>query len=88
MRVASEEFEHPNQASRLILSVFEQAAGGSSVNGLPADAGFLVTEEWLGSTKVVKTLGFFESREAALSRMRSRAGELQLQRYRPVNPAA
>ena len=88
MVIAKEEFEHPTQASRVILSVFEQAQGGNAVEGLPDGAGFLVTEEWLGSSKVVKTLGFYDGREAALTRLRRRARELETQRFRPRTTAA
>jgi hypothetical protein len=88
MLIAKEEFSHPTQASRVILSVFQEAAGGSPVEGLPDDAGFLVTESWLGASKVVKTLGFFDSRDSALAELRKRAQELERQRFRPVPSAA
>jgi hypothetical protein len=88
MVIAKEEFSHPTQASRVVLSVFQQPAGGSSVQGMPAEAGFLVTEAWLGASKVVKTLGFFDSRESALAQLQSRAQELGRQRFQPVPSAA
>ena len=88
MLLTKEEFSHPTQASRVVLSVFQQPAGGSSVQGMPAEAGFLVTESWLGASKVVKTLGFFDSRESALAELRSRAQELERQRFQPVPSAA
>lgn len=90
MVIAKEEFSHPTQASRVVLSVFQQAAGSSrtSVQGLPDEAGYLVTESWLGASKVVKTLGFFDSRDSALAELRSRAQELERQRFRPDPPAA
>ena len=88
MLIAKEEFSHPTQASRVILSVFEQSKGASPVEGLPDDAGYLVTESWLGASKVVKTLGFFDSRDPALGELRKRAQELERQRFRPVSSAA
>jgi hypothetical protein len=88
MVIAKEEFSHPTQASRVVLSVFQQPAGGSAVQGMPDDAGFLVTESWLGASKVVKTLGFFDGRESALAELRSRAQELGRQRFQPVPSAA
>ena len=88
MLIAKEEYSHPTQASRVILSVFEEKAGGSPVEGLPDEAGFLVTESWLGASKVVKTLGFFDGRESALARMKSRGQELERQAFRPVPSAA
>jgi hypothetical protein len=81
-------FQHPQQASRIRLAVYEQAAGTSPVEGMPDEAGFLATEEWRGAGTVVKTLGFFSDRAAALERVSARAQELELQRYQPVAPAA
>ncbi len=77
MLLLHEDYQHPSQASRVGLSVFEQPEGG-----------FLVTEEWRGTTTVVKTLGLFEAREAALERARGREKELQGQRYTKVPSAA
>lgn len=88
MVIARQEFRHPTQASRVVLSVFEQLAGGSPVEGLPDEAGFLVTEAWLGAGQVVKTLGFFDSRESGLAQLTIRAEELERQRFRPVPSAA
>ena len=82
-------FEHPQQASRVRLVVYEKPAGLTHVEGMPDDAGYLVTEEWWGAGKVVKTLGFYPDRAAALERLAGRAEELERQRYRPVvAPAA
>ena len=50
MLIAKEEFSHPTQASRVFLSVFQQPGGGSPVEGMPDEAGFLVTESWLGAS--------------------------------------
>jgi hypothetical protein len=68
MRLLHEEYGHPTQG-RVGLSVFELAEG------------FLVTEERAGTATVVKTLGLFADREAALSRARARGAELLGQRY-------
>jgi hypothetical protein len=90
MVIAKEEFNHPTQASRVVLSVFQQPAGSSrtSVQGMRDEAGFLVTESWLGASKVVKTLGFFDSRESALAELQGRAQELVRQRFQPAPSAA
>ncbi len=81
--------QHPQQASRVRLVVYEKPAGLSRVEGMPDDAGYLVTEEWWGAGKVVKTLGFYSDRGAALERLAARAKELERQRYRAVvAPAA
>lgn len=88
MVIAERVFQHPQQASRVRLAVYDQPAGTSSVEGMPDDAGFLVTEEWRGAGTVVKTLGFYPDRTAALERLAARAKELELQRYQPVAPAA
>jgi hypothetical protein len=77
MLLLQEEYERPHQASRVGLKVFEQPGGG-----------FLVTEEWRGTTTMVKTLGLYDAREAALERARGRDKELQGQRYTKVPPAA
>lgn len=70
MSVTTREFAHPHQASRVRLRVYEPETGG-----------FLVTEERLGSSKVVSTLGLFDRREEAEGRLETRAGELLRQRY-------
>jgi hypothetical protein len=88
MVIQERAFQHPQQASQVRLVVYEQAAGTSPVEGMPDDAGFLVTEEWRGAGTVVKTLGFFPGRAAALDREEARAKELELQRFQPVAPAA
>jgi hypothetical protein len=81
-------FRHPTQASDVRLTVFERAADTSPVEGLPDDAGFLVTETWLGTSTVVKTLGFFPARAEAAACLRRRAEALSRQLFRPVTPAA
>jgi hypothetical protein len=76
MRISSEEWDHPTQASSVRLSVFQQPDG------------FLVTEERRGTVTVVKMLGLFERREDALGRVLARGQELARQRYQPRAPAA
>ena len=88
MLIQREEFGHPTQASRVRLNVFEQPAGGSPVEGLPDEGGFLVTEERIGTVTVVSTLGFFTAREEAVQRLRRRAAELQRQSYRALAQSA
>ena len=90
MRVHQEEYEHPTQASLVRLAVFEQKpAPSDGVPGLlPREPGFLLTEERLGSSKVVATLGFFPTRDEALSRLSARAAELEGQLYRRVAASA
>jgi hypothetical protein len=81
-------FKHPTQASEVRLTVFERAADTSPVEGLPDEAGFLVTETWRGTSAVVKTLGFFAGRAEADACRRRRADALARQLFRPVAPAA
>jgi hypothetical protein len=76
MKAFEQSLAHPTQASRARLNVFE----------LPE--GFLVTEERIGTTTVVATLGLFEARDVALTRARARAAELEAQRYRTIPTAA
>lgn len=88
MRIHQQEFEHPTQASRVRLSVFErQPEPEQPVAGMgPREAGFLVTEDRIGTVTVVASLGYFASREEAMARVRSRGRELQEQRHRPLPP--
>ena len=90
MKVLQEEFEHPTQASRVRLNVFEQPAGPNppGIDTPTESGGFLVTEERIGTVTVVSTLGFFDSPEAAMERLKERARQLRLQQYRPVASAA
>jgi hypothetical protein len=81
-------FQHPTLASEVRLTVFERAADMSPVEGLPDEAGFLVTETWRGTSKVVKTLIFFATRAEAETCLRRRADALARQLFRPVAPAA
>jgi hypothetical protein len=90
MKIASEEYEHPTQASRVRLNVFEQPPGPNPPGiDMPSESGgFLVTEERIGTVTVVSTLGFYDSREAAMDRLKERARQLELQQYRPAASAA
>jgi hypothetical protein len=90
MRLQRLELEHPTQASRVALNLYEQppAPNPPGIDTPSENGGYLVTEERIGVTTVVSSLGFFETREAAQERFRKRAEELRLQRYRDVAPAA
>jgi len=89
MLIHQEDYEHPTQASRVRLAVFEQKpAPEPTVNGLPWGPGFLVTEARLGAGTVVSTLGLFPTREEAMVRLAARGRELERQLYNPVPPAA
>jgi hypothetical protein len=77
VKVFEEEYAHPTQASRVRLKVFKQDEGG----------GWLVTEEWAGTTTVVKTLGLYDTREAALARALERSEQLARQRFAPARSA-
>ena len=88
MIVEERVYRHPHQASQVRLVAYQTTAGQSRVEGMPDDAGYLVTEEWRGAGKVVKTLGFFPARADALHLLAARAQGLERQLYRPVAPAA
>lgn len=88
MTVHEELLVHPSQASRVRLRVFHRQPEPAVAGMGPDQPGFLVTEERIGSRTVVSTLGFLPTREEALARVRSRAGELAQQRYRPAPPPA
>jgi hypothetical protein len=86
--VLQETYEHPSQASRVRLNVYEYEPE-TPVAGLgPSEPGFFVTEDRVGTVTVVSTLGFFPNQEQAFARFRSRANELQAQRYRSLIAAA
>jgi hypothetical protein len=88
VRLLQEVYEHPSQASRVRINVYDYQPE-STVAGLgPREPGFMVTEDRVGTVTVVATLGFFEGREKAFEAARARARELQAQRYRPLIPAA
>ena len=83
-----EVYEHPSQASRVRVNVYDYQPE-SEVAGLgPPEPGYVVTEDRVGAVTVVSTLGFFSDREKALEAARARARELQAQRYRSFTPAA
>ena len=81
-------FQHPTQASEVRLTLFERPADTSPVEGLPDEAGFLVTEAWRGTSTVVKSLCFTSSRADADACLRRRADALARQMFRPKAPAA
>ena len=88
MILAEQVFQHPTQASEVRLTLFERPADTSPVEGLPDEAGFLVTETWRGTSTVVKTIGFFASRAEADACLRRRADALTRQMFRLQAPAA
>ena len=92
-RVLIDEFlatdpEFARMTSRFQRLFDERAADTSPVEGLPDVAGCLVTETWRGTSKVVKTLGFFATRADADACLRRRAEALGRQRFEPGSPAA
>jgi hypothetical protein len=76
MRIFRSEYEHPTQASRVGLSVFETPQG------------FLALEDRSGPSTVNATLGAFAGRDEALARVQSRGEELLRQRYQLVAATA
>ena len=70
MSLETRQLEHPSQASRVRLRVYEPQTGG-----------YLLTEERQGATTVISTLGLFDRREEALGRLEARTEELLRQRY-------
>jgi hypothetical protein len=89
MLIVSEVFEHPTQVSKVRINVYEQPPSPNAPGiDLPTTGGYLVTEERIGTTKVIATLGFFDRKEDALARARRRAEELKAQRYQPLSAAA
>jgi hypothetical protein len=91
MQIHSEQLQHPTQASLVKLNVYEIDAPPAPVYGMDAlmrRGRYLVTEERIGTTKVVATLGSFATKDEALERARARAAELEGQRYRRLSPTA
>jgi len=84
------ELEHPTQASRVVLNLYEQppAPNPPGIDTPSENGGYLVTEERIGATKVISSLGLFDTSEAAQERFRRRVDELKRQRYRDVAAAA
>jgi hypothetical protein len=91
MVIHSEELQHPTQASTVRLNVYELDAPSAPVFGMDAlmRAGrYLVTEDRIGTAKVVATLGSYATRDEAVARARQRAAELEGQHYRRFAPTA
>ena len=90
MRLRREELEHPTQASRVAVNLFDQppAPNPPGIDTPSENGGFLLTEDRIGATTVIKSLGFFDNREAAEHAFAERIQELKLQRYKDVVPAA
>ena len=88
--VRREELEHPTQVSRLRLNLYElPPSTDGAVDGMPSGArGYLLTEDRMGSTTVVATLGLFTDREEALRQLERRLQELRAQSYRPSSSAS
>jgi hypothetical protein len=91
MRIHEESLQHPTQAGTVKLNVYEMKGPPSAVYGMDAllrHGSYLVTEDRIGTTKVVATLGSFRTREEALERARRRAAELLAQHYRRLPASA
>jgi hypothetical protein len=90
MLVFAETFEHPTQVSRVRINVYDEppAPNAPGIDTPTTSGGYLVTEERIGTTKVIATLGFFDRKEDAVARARARAEQLKAQLYRPVPAAA
>jgi hypothetical protein len=88
MLLLQETYEHPSQASRVRLNVYEYKPESGVAGMMPPEPGFMVTEDRVGTVTVVSTLGFYPSKEEAFATFRGRANELQAQRYRSLIPAA
>jgi hypothetical protein len=90
MRIEQQELEHPRQTSRVRLNLYRyQPPPEERVSGmLPHQEGFLLTEDRIGTTVVVASLGFFAGEAEARAHLRQRASELAAQGYGPpVTPA-
>lgn len=90
MRLQREELEHPTQASRVALNLYELAPARNppGIDTPSESGGYLVTEERIGANTVISSLGLFDTREAAQERFRRRIEELKGQRYRDAAAAA
>ena len=90
MLIFSETYEHPTQVSKVRINVYEEPPmpNPPGIDTPTTGGGYLVTEERIGTTKVIATLGFFDRKEDALARARQRAEELKGQRYQPLSAAA
>jgi hypothetical protein len=58
------------------------------MDALLRSGSFVVTEDRVGTSTVVATLGSFPTREAALDRVHRRSDELKAQQYRPAAKSA
>jgi hypothetical protein len=90
MVILQETYEHPTQVSRVRINVYEEPPmpNPPGIDTPTTGGGYLVTEERIGTTKVIATLGFFDRKEDALARARPRAEELKAQGYQPLSAAA
>jgi hypothetical protein len=90
MLIFSETYEHPTQVSKVRINVYEEPPmpNAPGIDTPTTGGGYLVTEERIGTTKVIATLGFFDRKEDALARARRRAEELKAQSYRALSAAA
>jgi hypothetical protein len=90
MLIFSETYEHPTQVSKVRINVYEEPPmpNPPGIDTPTTGGGYLVTEERIGTTKVIATLGFFDRKEDALARARRRVEELKAQRYQPLSAAA
>jgi len=88
--VLQETWEHPTQTSRVRINVYQEAPmpNPPGIDTPTTGGGYLVTEERIGTAKVVSTLGFFDGKDDALARARQRTEQLEAQSYRPVSAAA
>lgn len=85
MKIRQHEFAHPTQASRVRLNLFRVQDDPSPVYGLNTvrkEAPFLLTEDRVGVTTVVATLGAFATEQEADAVLQRRAVELERQSYR------
>jgi len=85
-----ETYQHPTQASRVRINVYEEPPmpNPPGIDTPTTGGGFLVTEDRIGTTTVIATLGFFDRKEDAMARARRRPAELKAQRYQPASAAA
>jgi hypothetical protein len=90
MQIHKEELQHPTQASRVRLNVFEVPPSPHvyGMEALTVKGHYLVTEDRIGTTTVVATLGTFAGRDEALARVRGRVDELKAQLYAPAAASA
>ena len=90
MLIFSETYEHPVQVSKVRINVYEEPPmpNAPGIDTPTTGGGYLVTEERIGTTKVIATLGYFDGKEDALARARTRVAQLKAQLYRPVPAAA